>query len=110
MLSTHLRLGLPSDLFPSCYPIKALYAPLLSHLRATCPAQFILLNLITRKIFGKFKSWSYLIYTLFHSPVTSSALGSNIFFSTLFAENLRLCSSLCVRDQVSHPYKQKAKL
>ena len=27
ILSTHLRLGLPSGLFPSCFPTKTLYAP-----------------------------------------------------------------------------------
>ena len=30
ILSTHLRLGLPSDLFPSGFPTKTLYTPLLS--------------------------------------------------------------------------------
>ena len=30
ILSTHLRLGLPSDLFPSGFPTKTLYAPLSS--------------------------------------------------------------------------------
>jgi len=34
ILSTHLRLGLPSDLFPSGFPTKTLYAPpLLTHTR-----------------------------------------------------------------------------
>jgi hypothetical protein len=40
-----------------------------------------------------------------HSPVTSSLLGPNILLSTLFSNILSLCSSLNVRDQVSHPYK-----
>jgi len=33
ILSTHLRLGLPSGLFPSSYPTKTLYSPLLTHTR-----------------------------------------------------------------------------
>ena len=33
--STHLRLGLPSGLFPSGFPTKTLYAPLSSSIRAT---------------------------------------------------------------------------
>jgi hypothetical protein len=40
-----------------------------------------------------------------HSPVTSSLLGPNILLRTLFSNTLSPCSSLSVRDQVSHPYK-----
>jgi hypothetical protein len=52
LLSSHLRLVLPSGLFPLGFPIKTLYMPLLSPIRTTCPTHHILLDFITRKIFG----------------------------------------------------------
>jgi hypothetical protein len=45
-----------------------------------------------------------------HSPITSSHLGPNILLRTLFSNILSLCSSLSVRDQVTHPYKTTADL
>jgi hypothetical protein len=44
ILSFHLRLGLPSGLFPSGFPIKILYAFLFSPIRATWPSHLILLD------------------------------------------------------------------
>jgi len=40
ILSTHLRLGLPSGIFPFGFPTKTLYTSLSSTIRATCPAHF----------------------------------------------------------------------
>jgi hypothetical protein len=63
--------------------------------------------LITRIIFGdEYRSLRSSLCSLLHSPVPSSLLGPNILLSTLFSNTLSLCSSLSVRDQVSHPYKQ----
>ena len=41
IVSSRLRLGLPSGHFPSGFPTKILYTPLLSPKRATCPAHII---------------------------------------------------------------------
>jgi hypothetical protein len=52
-LFTYQRLGLPSGLLPSGFPIKILYAFLFSPIRATCPAHRTLLDLIILIILGE---------------------------------------------------------
>ena len=71
LLYTHLRLGLPSGLFPSGFPTKTLYTSLSSLISATCPAHPILLDFITRTILGEeYKSLlSYLLKWNWSGPI-----------------------------------------
>jgi len=95
IISSHLRPGLPSGFFPSGFPTKTLYTPLQSPIRATCSSHLILLDFITRKIFGEeYRSLSSSLYTFIHSLVTSSLLGPNIILNTLFSNTLSLRISM----------------
>ena len=111
ILSYHLRLGLPSGLFPSGFLAKNPYTPLLSSIGATCSSQLILLDLTTRTILGEeYRSLSSSLCSFLHSLVPSSLLGPNIFLNTIFSNTLSLRSSLYVCDQDSHPYKTTGKI
>ena len=89
ILSSHLRLGLPSCVDSSSFTMKILYAFLLSTIRDVCPTHLMRFDLITRIVFGEqCRSLSSSLCSLLHSPVTSPLLYSNIFLSTLFSKTL----------------------
>jgi hypothetical protein len=72
ILSIHLLLDLPNVLLISGFLIKTLYASPLPTIRTKCLAYIILLDLISRVIFGEqYRSLSSSLCNFLHSPVTS---------------------------------------
>ncbi|PNF32348.1 hypothetical protein B7P43_G11514 [Cryptotermes secundus] len=98
-------------LFPFGFPTNILYAFIFSRIRPTCPAHLNWsLSIILIVLGEEYKLWSSSLCSFLQPPVTSSLFGPNILLNTLLSNTLRLCSSLNVRDKVSHPYKPHAKL
>ena len=111
ILFSHLRLGLPSGLFPPGFPTKTLYTPLHSPIRATCPAHSCSSRFYHPNNVGWWVQIIKLsIMSFFHSSVTSYLLGPNFLLNTLFSNIRSLCFFLNVSDQVSHPYKTRGKV
>ena len=109
LLSSHLHLGLPSDFFPSGFPTKTLYIPILPPICATCPAYPILLDFIAWKIFGE-QIIKLSLCSFLHSFVTSSILSPNILLSTLYSNTLSLRPPSMLGTKFHTHTKQRAKL
>jgi hypothetical protein len=89
---------------PICVPLlpHSCYVPRPSH-----PPQLHYCNYTWRRVqIMKL----FIMQFFFYPPVTSFLLGPNILLNTLFSNTLSLCSTLNVREQVSHPYKTTGKI
>jgi hypothetical protein len=90
-LSFHLHIGLLSGLIPSGFPIKILYAFLISPIHSIWCTHLILLYFITLIIFGEAcYLWSPSLGSLLQPHVTFSLLVPNILLSTLFSNTTNL--------------------
>ena len=108
LLSSHLRLGLPSGLFPTGFPIGTLCTPLPSPIRDTSPAHLILLDLVTPKILGEeYRSLSFSLCSFLHSPVNSSLLGPNILLSVLILRRRDMCTHILFRYGPNNIWKRE---
>jgi hypothetical protein len=110
ILSSHLRLysfqwslsSILSEQNPMCIP----FLPHTCYLRCFFhPPDVIILI-----VFGEECKLRSSSLCSFLPPTTSSLFCQNILLSTQFSNTLSVCSSLNVRDQVSHPHKTAGKI
>jgi hypothetical protein len=105
ILSSHLKLGIQSCIFPKGFPINFLFISHLPHARymprPSHPSWFDCPNIIW--LSTNYESPRYAVFSSF-------LFGPNIPLSTLFSNTLNLYCSFNVRDQVSHPYKTAGKI
>ena len=106
ILSYHLRLELPSGLFPPGFPTKTPYTPLLSPYVLHMGRGFDYPN----NVGWGYRSLTSSLCIFLHFPVTSSLSGPNILLSTQFFNTLGVRSSLNMSNQVSHPNKTTGKI
>jgi len=93
--------------FPNREHIHTLSWPI----RATCPANLILLEFITRTILGEqYRSFSSSLYNPLHYPFTSSLLIPNIPLNTLASNTLSLFPPAISSTMFHNQTKQTAKL
>jgi hypothetical protein len=87
ILSSHLWLCLSSGLLFSGYPIKILYAFLISHMHCTRATNFILLHLPTViTSHEEHRLWSSSLCNFLHPPFTSFHLAPNNSLRTLLSQ------------------------
>ena len=95
---SHLRLGLPTCLFPAGVPVKILKPVLPSSILATWPAHLGLLELIPLTKLGE--RYNCVAFSTLHShPSWAQIFASGSCFQIPLA-----CVPLNVRDHVSQPY------
>jgi hypothetical protein len=79
-------------------------------MRTERPVYPMLLDFIKIKTYGdEYKLRSSSSLSILQSPVTLTVLSLNILLSTLLSNNINLCYSLNVKQQVSHKSKTTRK-
>jgi hypothetical protein len=101
ILSSHIRVGLPSAPFHSRYSYLNFVCTFLSSELHAVPIASVFDHAMCGE---EYELWSSLLCSFRQPPVTSSLLSRNI-LSTLFSKTLSLCPSSNVRHQVFIPIR-----
>jgi len=110
LLSFLLCIILPNISLLHVFPRKNLYTFLFSPIRATSPFRLIPRDYLQMIFAEDCVSWRSSLCYLFHPLVTSLLLRPNVFNNILFCNTKKLSTSLSVKDQDPHPYKQREKI
>jgi hypothetical protein len=101
---SHLRLGLPRGLFPSCFLTKTLYTFLSSPICAKFPAHQILLDLICLIIFVDDKKYETPLCKTSLILLLLQHIKSKYSPNNYVLKHAQSILFLNMRDQVSHPH------
>jgi len=104
LIPFHLRLGLPSGLFPSGFHTKILYMFLICPIRAICPPSHCPWLGHSNNI-----RWSGHVMHSFPGSYYFLPLMSKYYPQRPVLKHRLLCLSLSTTDQVSHPYETSRK-
>jgi len=105
ILSSYPRLGLPSGLFPSGFPTKTLYMPLLSPYALHVPP-ISFFSILSPEQYGVICTENKALrYVVFSTPLSPCPSYDQIFHATPYSKIPSLQSSFNVSDQVSHLFK-----
>jgi hypothetical protein len=107
LIFSHLRLSLPTDVFPSGFPPKILYAYHNSPVRVMCHANLITLDLMIRKIFGEEQAHTF--WSTYSSIRSAFTIRCSLIFSHLhpaILSNLSHRAARPVHPTIFHPRKK----
>jgi hypothetical protein len=108
ILTSHLRPSLQRGLFPSGFPTKTIYEPLISAIRVQSPAHLTFLDLITWIIFGEeYRLWSSFLcsFPRYLVPLRSKYYRQHSILKHIQLTSRPLCERACIKPYTTQQEK-----